>query len=190
MALLDWSDISVQRVPGGKAGYRPANSPWTDEAVAYLWGHARELSAGEMAAHLTAVLGVNITRNSVISKCHRSGISMCSDAKPRRRSAWDARRRKEAAQKELIKALAERREKERAAPPELPVLPIPTGRDGDKTQGVTLLELTARSCRFPLGDPKDEDFRFCGKQKAAHGPYCEFHRSLAYMRVSRKVASA
>jgi hypothetical protein len=45
----------------------------------------------------------------------------------------------------------------------------------------TLLELTSRTCRWPIGDPKKEDFCFCGATTPVRGrPYCEFHIGVAY----------
>jgi GcrA cell cycle regulator len=48
--------------------------------------------------------------------------------------------------------------------------------------GVTVVDLTASSCRWPSGNPRDlATFRYCGE--AAHGgPYCERHADLAYLR--------
>jgi hypothetical protein len=45
----------------------------------------------------------------------------------------------------------------------------------------TIVDLTATSCRWPTGDPRDlRTFRYCGA--AAHGgPYCERHSQLAYL---------
>jgi hypothetical protein len=43
----------------------------------------------------------------------------------------------------------------------------------------TLMELTRETCRFPIGDPLEADFAFCGAQRE-RGPYCEFHARLAY----------
>jgi GcrA cell cycle regulator len=51
--------------------------------------------------------------------------------------------------------------------------------DIPRRQGLTLLELTSRSCHWPIGDPKKEDFRFCGAI-VQRRPYCEVHRALAY----------
>ncbi|MCW2317226.1 GcrA cell cycle regulator [Rhodoblastus acidophilus] len=44
-----------------------------------------------------------------------------------------------------------------------------------------LWHLTERMCHFPLGDPRNEDFRFCGAAKPVEGgPYCADHAQLAY----------
>lgn len=37
-------------------------------------------------------------------------------------------------------------------------------------------------CRWPIGEPKDDDFRFCGDQVAyADKPYCAHHCGNAYL---------
>ena len=44
----------------------------------------------------------------------------------------------------------------------------------------TLLDLAPGDCRWPIGEPKHEDFHFCGKAQAPGRPYCEHHWSLAF----------
>jgi len=46
--------------------------------------------------------------------------------------------------------------------------------------GATILTLTARMCRWPLGDPQSDDFRFCGRMKALEVSYCPACSKLAY----------
>jgi GcrA cell cycle regulator len=43
-----------------------------------------------------------------------------------------------------------------------------------------LLELTENTCRWPIGDPGNPDFFFCGGQTISSLPYCAFHARLAY----------
>jgi hypothetical protein len=42
-----------------------------------------------------------------------------------------------------------------------------------------LLELTDKTCRWPIGDPGQPNFRFCGRQTVT-GPYCADHSRMAY----------
>ena|SRR6185369_13613768 len=44
-----------------------------------------------------------------------------------------------------------------------------------KGRKVGIMQLTPRTCRWPIGDPKTEDFQFCGKLKEGKGPYCARH---------------
>ena len=49
-----------------------------------------------------------------------------------------------------------------------------------KQKGIALTELKANSCRWPLGDPNDPDFSFCGKEAVPGKPYCATHCLEAY----------
>ena len=46
------------------------------------------------------------------------------------------------------------------------------GRDS-----VGLLDLTSRTCRWPIGDPLKEDFQYCGARCDMDRPYCSEHRA-------------
>lgn len=45
---------------------------------------------------------------------------------------------------------------------------------------ITLLQLSSRTCKWPIGDPQDHDFCFCGHAPRENSPYCEFHARAAY----------
>lgn len=49
-----------------------------------------------------------------------------------------------------------------------------------KQENISLLELKLNSCRWPIGEPKDADFHFCGKDTVTGKPYCAEHCKLAY----------
>jgi hypothetical protein len=61
---------------------------------------------------------------------------------------------------------------------ELPIEAVPRAPDPPR-RGLTLLQLTGRSCRWPIGDPRREGFCFCGAT-VQRRPYCEVHRQVAY----------
>ena len=48
---------------------------------------------------------------------------------------------------------------------------------------VGLMDLKLNTCRWPIGDPKDENFCFCGKQTVTGKPYCQQHCQEAYVNV-------
>lgn len=60
----------------------------------------------------------------------------------------------------------------------LPEMSVP--RSSKKHKGVHLVDLKPNSCRWPEGDPKDADFRFCGEECVAGKIYCEEHCAVAY----------
>jgi GcrA cell cycle regulator len=45
----------------------------------------------------------------------------------------------------------------------------------------TLAELSSQTCRWPFGDPKHEDFGFCGQVVTQGKSYCAKHCDLAYV---------
>ncbi|MEM7568617.1 MAG: GcrA family cell cycle regulator [Pseudomonadota bacterium] len=45
---------------------------------------------------------------------------------------------------------------------------------------VSLLDLTERICKWPIGHPTDADFHFCGKPAKPGFPYCDEHCEIAY----------
>lgn len=54
-------------------------------------------------------------------------------------------------------------------------------REVEKTaRRLTLMELTERTCKWPIGDPATDDFYFCGLPAVAGKPYCEAHVSVAF----------
>jgi len=53
---------------------------------------------------------------------------------------------------------------------------------------VGLLDLKEHSCRWPIGDPDQPGFGFCGCQKAEEGPYCERHAAMAFQPAARRRA--
>jgi len=60
--------------------------------------------------------------------------------------------------------------------------PIPKKQ---KPVGVKLVDLGPRSCRWPLGDPRDKDFCFCGRATQGN-VYCEAHTNIAYRKHQTK----
>ena len=46
--------------------------------------------------------------------------------------------------------------------------------------------LFGSGCKWPVGHPGEEDFRFCGNPRQAGLPYCEEHAKEAYQPVDRR----
>ena len=128
---------------------------WTDERVTLLkqlWGE------GKTAAEIAKVLGDGITRNAVIGKAHR--LKLSSRLSPIQQNT---------VKKPKSEALAPRLAK--------PAVKLPEFRG----KGIAMVELDARMCRWPNGDPQDkENFNFCGCDAVAGLPYCEDHCRAAY----------
>lgn len=43
-----------------------------------------------------------------------------------------------------------------------------------------LMGLHVHACKWPIGDPRDADFGFCGREHDGEGVYCPSHRAIAY----------
>jgi GcrA cell cycle regulator len=149
---------------------------WTDERVETLkklW--ADGLSASQIAAELGG-----ITRNAVIGKVHRLGLSgrakSPSSAAPRPRKSRAASQMLRVSRSSMRgnTALAHAYELDVESDPELIDNVIPLG------QRRSLLELTEETCRWPIGDPGTADFFFCGGPAITSLPYCAYHSRIAY----------
>jgi GcrA cell cycle regulator len=149
---------------------------WTDERVELLkklW--ADGLSASQIAAELGG-----ITRNAVIGKVHRLGLSgrakspSTSAPRPRKARAHGHMMRVSRPSMRGNTALAHAYELDVEPEPELLDNIIPLG------QRRTLLELTEETCRWPIGDPGTAEFFFCGGNTLTGLPYCSYHSRVAY----------
>jgi len=45
---------------------------------------------------------------------------------------------------------------------------------------MTMNKLKGNMCRWPIGDPKDDDFHFCGSPSELDRSYCEEHTEMAH----------
>ena len=55
-----------------------------------------------------------------------------------------------------------------------------------KAKKLTLMELTEKTCKWPVGDPATDDFWFCGLPVQAGKPYCEAHVGVAFQPMSSR----
>ncbi|WP_304617571.1 GcrA family cell cycle regulator [Paracoccus sp. (in: a-proteobacteria)] len=211
---------------------------WTDERVETL---KRMWSEGQSASAIAKELG-GVTRNAVIGKVHRLGLSNRNDeAQPeaapepqkqpaaRAESAAPARPepaapraesraepRAEPRPESKVEARAEPRpepkvEARAAEPvaftpaPRRPIVPagqplppqpsaneispeaLASVREVEKrARKLTLMELTERTCKWPIGDPATDKFWFCGLPSQPGKPYCEAHVGVAFQPMSSR----
>ena len=195
---------------------------WTDERVETLkvmW------SEGKSASQIAKELG-GVTRNAVIGKVHRLGLS--------NRAPGADRAEEEALLEGGVEDLGlEAEEEEAAAPaprpaaapvppqaaapaapprpmakeqmpaqrqrtPGQPMPPQPSGSEisaealanlaevARKAKRLSLMQLTERTCKWPVGDPATDDFWFCGLPTVAGKPYCETHVAVAFQPMSAR----
>jgi GcrA cell cycle regulator len=153
---------------------------WTDERVEQLkklWSEG--LSASQIAGRLGGV-----TRNAVIGKVHRLGLSgrattsRMKTHRPRTRPAGAGAKRAMPSPRfaqignPAVRALYQPEAEPFVPSAEEVVIPL--------AERKTIQTLVECSCRWPIGDPQHADFHFCGKNKVPGLPYCEFHARRAY----------
>lgn len=54
------------------------------------------------------------------------------------------------------------------------------------SRNLTLVQLSDRTCKWPLGDPLSDEFRFCGNHAPDASPYCQYHARIAFQPVSER----
>jgi GcrA cell cycle regulator len=160
----------------------PLRAGWTEERITLL---KSRWAAGASCSQIAAELG-DVSRNAVIGKIHRLGLSGPSrpeKERPARQARPQARRGPERKPARPTRPLV---------PPEL-YRPL-SDRDlaAPNMRPCSLLELMESMCRFPIGVPGAPDFRFCGANAALRLdhyrrprflPYCAFHTRIAYLPV-------
>lgn len=198
---------------------------WSDERVEVLkklWGE------GQSASQIAKELG-GVTRNAVIGKVHRLGLSNRTVAgKPAAAAAKPAAKKaakptakappkaaepkaKSAAPATKVKPAPEPEPEAEVAKPtqvitrirpiipaDQPLPPQPSLNEIDpkalakvsevekQAKRLSLMELTSRTCKWPVGDPATEDFWFCGLAVQAGKPYCEAHVGVAFQPMSSR----
>ena len=197
---------------------------WTDERVETL---KKMWAEGQSASQIAKELG-GVTRNAVIGKVHRLGLS---------NRVGPGGKDEDEVEEVPVAVAPLRPDPPRPAPPEPPraaepaprpvepptpapaapvatVAPIPlrkqiipagqplppqpsaneispealaSVREVEKrAKKLTLMELTERTCKWPIGDPATEDFWFCGLPSVAGKPYCEAHVGVAFQPMSAR----
>lgn len=142
---------------------------WTDERVELLkklWLDG--LSASQIAKQLGGV-----TRNAVIGKVHRLGLSGRATPSKPARPVFKAPR---PARPVASVPSAPRRIAEPAA---TAAAPAPRRFEIEAPGSATVLTLGAHMCKWPIGDPASDNFTFCGR-RSSDGPYCDDHAAVAY----------
>jgi GcrA cell cycle regulator len=146
---------------------------WTDERIEQL----KQLwEKGLTASQIADKLAGGISRNAVIGKAHRLGLkARPSPVKPGEgapEAAVEARPAPVAAAAPAAAPVAEAPRPKPAAP-RAPATPS----SGGKT---SLLDLSDKICKWPIGHPGEADFHFCGQPAQPSFPYCSEHCAVAY----------
>jgi len=192
---------------------------WTDDRVEILkkmWGE------GQSASQIAKELG-GVTRNAVIGKVHRLGLSnrttagAAAKAEPKAKPAAAPKAKAKAAPtpapepeptpasskpdlktEPAIAPNTPRPPRNQIIPAGQPLPPQPSANEispealakvneiEKKAKKLSLMELTERTCKWPVGDPATEDFWFCGLPVKQGKPYCEAHVGVAFQPMSAR----
>lgn len=152
---------------------------WTDERVEQLkklWLDG--LSASQIAQELGG-----ITRNAVIGKVHRLGLSgrakssSHASANRQKRTPRTQPKAPRATQRPLLNTQM------KLAAEAVTGLRVEDALVAPEALRLELVQLTERTCKWPIGDPALDDFHFCGHHSREGGPYCQYHSRIAYQAV-------
>lgn len=157
---------------------------WTEERVESL---KKLWAEGHSASQIANELG-GVTRNAVIGKVHRLGLSGRATpsrpvkrppklARPKPRVQADGTVRTPAPRQAPAAAVVSSAEKEAVV--SLPPLPLADG------EAATVVTLRDSMCKWPIGDPADPKFAFCGR-KSTTGPYCSEHAKVAFQPAKKR----
>ena len=184
---------------------------WTDERVELLkkmWGE------GQSASQIAKELG-GVTRNAVIGKVHRLGLSnragggssastAKADAKPKPAPKAKAEPKPQPKTEPAVKPVPAPETKaavparKQIIPAGQPLPPQPSANEispealakvneiEKKAKKISLMELTERTCKWPVGDPATDNFWFCGLPVQQGKPYCEAHVGVAFQPMSSR----
>jgi GcrA cell cycle regulator len=186
---------------------------WTDERVETL---KKMWAEGQSASQIAKELG-GVTRNAVIGKVHRLGLSnrvggapepgkgtadpapkpeaKSATAKPAQPAKPAAPPRPDPAS---VTALSQPAQRRPILPAGQPLPPQPSAGEispealasvreiEKKARRLTLMDLTERTCKWPIGDPATDDFWFCGLAAHPGKPYCEAHVGVAFQPMSSR----
>lgn len=160
---------------------------WTEDRVELLkklWGE------GHSASQIANQLG-GVTRNAVIGKVHRLGLSgRATPSRPVKKPPRLARPkppRQKVAAPVTAAVTGERAVPVKAAPASQAEkdaaahLPPAVLEDGSTA---SILNIRDSMCKWPIGDPADPNFAFCGRK--ADGVYCAEHAKVAFQPAKKR----
>ena len=199
---------------------------WTEERVkklTLLW------KSGNSASKIAIELGEGVSRNAVIGKIHRLGLSergsgsngngqKIKEKKIKEKNLVEHQNSKVSDIENSLESSTQRKGKKRGRKPSIKNL---TNNENKSTLGLNanenssletgeidteidkvalknmieiekkakklnLLELTEKTCKWPIGDPSTSEFWFCGHPSEQGKPYCETHISIAFQPITTR----
>ena len=203
------------------------NMSWTPDRVENL---KKMWSEGQSASQIATDLG-GVTRNAVIGKIHRLGLSNrgvhiqkekrsipINETAPIRKIKKKSVREEvksnnsetgaqdnndksldiQTSQKNPLNSYSQNISKPIIFTANQPLPPQPSNPEiseetlknvkslEKKSKKLSLMELTERTCKWPIGAPATEKFWFCGHTSEPGKPYCETHIEIAFQPVASR----
>jgi GcrA cell cycle regulator len=158
---------------------------WTDERVETLKKLWQE---GHSASQIAKQLG-GVTRNAVIGKVHRLGLSgRAAPSQPARPLYKPAKPPRTHDRPNVSASPVQTQPRRLVAEPTVSraVAPTPIVPYVEEPGTATVLTLGSKMCKWPIGDPSSDTFSFCGRRAADGIPYCLEHSRLAYQPQQKK----
>ena len=142
---------------------------WTKEKCDFLkdnWGKAT-------ARELAEQMGPGFTRNSIIGKASRLGLS----AKIKTRTATSNKNFESSIEVNKIKSRRTRKNKFRS---------LLIDKNFEQAKNLSLEELTDTTCKYMEGHPDQKDSSFCGRKTVEKYSYCPLHMLIVWQTRDRK----
>ena len=141
---------------------------WTDEMVEGLkkmWKQG--LTTNEIAKNL------GVSKNFIVGKVHRLNLTARPSPIKKKEDEVAAVENTASQDKKVIETSVE-------------VKTLNIEKKIGSSACLKLTELDNHTCRLPIGDPRDDNFCFCGKKVRGGQTYCEEHSSVAYVKPNKK----
>ena len=144
-------------------------SNWTKENIEFLQKHWGTCTAREISEKM----GGGFTRNSIIGKASRLGLS----AKIKTRTAASSQNFENSYEKKNNRTRKNRKSKFKS---------LIIEKDFEPENPKQLEELDESSCKWPIGHPDEKSFYFCGRSSLKDFSYCKLHLLYAYQPKGKK----
>jgi GcrA cell cycle regulator len=145
-------------------------TPWAISELTRMW--AEGLTGGEIGKRL------GISKSAAVAKAHR--LNLPGRASPIRRLTPQERKLRDE-QAEMRRTRLHQPKRAYDSAPKLESRATRPTTNPAKVEYYRGMGLSGSSCQWPLGEPRTEEFHFCGADAVNGKPYCPEHCADAYV---------